>query len=120
MVVVAELGVSLLDVRELDTLALGKGDGRGLAITNHLDVGESGGEGVSLDVLDVSDLVGTGVLLDGLEDSDSADVVSTGEHDGGSVLELDDTRDLSGFKVELKSCLRLDKIPNYNLILYLL
>eukprot|EP00356_Strombidium_inclinatum_P013323 CAMPEP_0170479952 /NCGR_PEP_ID=MMETSP0208-20121228/968_1 /TAXON_ID=197538 /ORGANISM="Strombidium inclinatum, Strain S3" /LENGTH=135 /DNA_ID=CAMNT_0010752417 /DNA_START=35 /DNA_END=442 /DNA_ORIENTATION=+ len=97
VVVLLHLGVSLLDQGQLDTLALRKGDGGSLAITNDLDVSESGGEGVSGDVLDVSDLVGAGMLLDGLEDTNSANVVSTGEDDGGSVLELDDSGNLEGF-----------------------
>ena len=56
---------------------------------------------MSLGVLDVSNVEGSGVLLDGLEDSNSSNVVSSGEHDGGSVLELDDTADLVGLEINL-------------------
>lgn len=57
---------------------------------------------MTLDVLDVDDGVGTGVSLDGGEDSDSSNVVSASEHDGGSVLELNDSGHLLGLEIELK------------------
>lgn len=62
-------------------------------------------------VLDVSNVEGSGVLLDGLEDSDSADVVSSSEHHGGSVVELDYAAHLLGLEVELKSRLGGGSLP---------
>ncbi len=53
-------------------------------------------------VLDVGDLVGTGVVLDVLEDTNTTDVVTTDDEDGGTVVELDNTVDLTSLKVELK------------------
>ena len=53
-------------------------------------------------VLDVGDLVGTGVVLDVLEDTNTTDVVTTDDEDGGAVVELDNTIDLTSLKVELK------------------
>ena len=54
-------------------------------------------------VLDVGDLVGTGVVLDVLEDTNTTDVVTTDDEDGGAVVELDNTVDLTSLKVKLKS-----------------
>ena len=53
-------------------------------------------------VLDVGDLVGTGVVLDVLEDTNTTDVVTTDDEDGGAVVELDNTVELTSLKVELK------------------
>jgi len=57
---------------------------------------------VATGVLDVGDLVGTGVVLDVLEDTNTTDVVTTDDEDGGTVVELDNTVDLTSLKVELK------------------
>ena len=88
-----DLGVSLLDEGELETIALGKGDGWVLTITDHENVLDSGGEGVTVGILDVSDVEGTWMLLDGLEDTNSTDVVSTSKVNRGTVDELVNTRD---------------------------
>jgi hypothetical protein len=57
---------------------------------------------VATGVLDVGDLVGTGVVFDVLEDTNTTDVVTTDDEDGGAVVELDNTVDLTSLKVELK------------------
>jgi hypothetical protein len=57
---------------------------------------------VATGVLDVGDLVGTGVVLDVLEDTNTTDVVTTDDEDGGAVVKLDNTIDLTSLKVELK------------------
>lgn len=98
---VTESGITLLDKRKLDTLTLRKRDGWGLAVTNNENVGDTSGEGVASGILDVSKIVGTLVLLDGLEDTDSTNVVSAGEHDSGTVGELDNGADLTSGKVDL-------------------
>lgn len=97
----AELSFALLDVSELDTGVLGEGENGLLSETNDENVAESGGEVVASGVSDVSDVEGTRVLLDVGEDSDSADRVSLGDVDIGTLLELEDGVDLSGVKVEL-------------------
>ena len=45
---------------------------------------------------------GAGVSLDVLEDTNTTDVVTTDDEDGGAVVELDNTVDLTSLKVELK------------------
>ena len=51
----------------------------------------------------MSDLVGTGVVLNVLEDTNTADVVSTSNEDGGAVVEFDDSVDFTSLKVKLKA-----------------
>jgi hypothetical protein len=99
--VFAESGISFLLERESDTFALGKTDGGSLAITNNEDVADSGGERVAVHISNVGDVVGTDVSLNGLKNTDSANVVSSGEHDSAAVHELDDAVDLVGREVEL-------------------
>ena len=99
----SELGISLFEEGESDSLSLGKRNGGGLSITNNLDVGNSGGEGVSLGVLDMNNIVRTGMLLDRHENSNSSNVVSSGDHNSGSLVELDDSRNLLGLEVVLKN-----------------
>jgi len=49
--------VTLLNEGKADTFTSGEGDDGLLAVTDNENVGQTGGEGVSLGVLDVSDLV---------------------------------------------------------------
>lgn len=91
----------LVDEGQADTLVLGERDEGFLAGADAEDVAQAGGEGVAGGVLDVGDLVGTGVVLDVLEDSNTADVVAAGAEDRGTVLELDERVDFSGFEVVL-------------------
>ncbi len=53
-------------------------------------------------ILDVDDGVGGGMSFDGLENTNSANIVSSGNHDSGSILELNDSADLFGLEIELK------------------
>ena len=99
--VFAESGISLLLQSKSDTFASWETDGGGLAITNNEDIADSGGEGVALSVLNVGDIVGTNVSFDGLENTDSANIVSSGEHDSAAVHKLDDAVDLVGREVQL-------------------
>lgn len=48
---------ALFDIGERDTLVLWQSDVGFLAVTNHENVGETGGEGVATSVLNVSDFV---------------------------------------------------------------
>jgi hypothetical protein len=81
--------VAFFDERKVDTLALGEGNESVLAGTNAENVVQAGGERVVTSVLNVGNLVGTGVVLDVLEDTNTTNVVSTGDENGGTVLELD-------------------------------
>ena len=54
-----------------------------------------------MSVIDVSDFVGTGVVFDVLEDTNTTDVVSAGSEDGGTVIEFDDSVNLTSLKVKL-------------------
>ena len=108
------LGVSFLHEGEGDTLSLRKRDSWGLSVSNNLNVEGSSGEDSALGVSDVSNVEGTWMSLDGLQHTDSADVVSAGDNDGGSVDELDNSIDLLGLDVELnKIAFRLIKFTDY-------
>jgi len=93
--------VSLLDEGVFDTFSLWNRDCWGLAVTDDEDVGQSGGELLTTDVFNVSDIERTWMLLNGFHDTDSANVVSSGEHNSGAVLELDDSLDFSLSEVDL-------------------
>jgi hypothetical protein len=93
--------VTFFNEGKADTLLLGEGDEGLLAVTDHENVSETGGERVTLGVLDVSDLVRTGVVFNVLEHADTTDIVTTGNEDGGTVIELDNAVDLTVLKVEL-------------------
>jgi len=56
----------------------------------------------------VSNVEGTLMSLDGLEDTDSTNVVTADEHDGGTVGELDDGADLTGGEVDLDGVVEAD------------
>jgi len=99
--VLGELGVSLLQVGELHSGALGEGEDGLLAESDDENVAESGGEVLASGVSHVSNVEGAGMLLDVGEDADSADGVSLGDVDISSLLELQDGVDLSGVEVEL-------------------
>ena len=90
-----------MDKSESDTVSLRNGNSVGLAVTNDDNVTESGGERVTLGVLDMADVEGTWMLLDGSDITNSSDVVSSDEHNGGSNLELDNTADVLALEVEL-------------------
>ena len=72
-----------------------------LAGSNDENVAESCGEGVSTGVSDVSDVEGTWMLLNVGEDSDSANIVTSGDVDVCSLFELEDSVDISTLKVKL-------------------
>ena len=93
---ITESGISLLNKRKSDSLSLWNRDSWGLTVTNNNDVLESGGEGLSVDVLNMGNLERTWMLLEGLEVSNSTNVVSTNECNGSSWLELDNTSDALG------------------------
>jgi hypothetical protein len=100
---------ALIDEGKADTLTLGEGNESVLAGTNAENVVEAGGEGVALAVLDVGNLVGTGMVLNVLEDTNTTNVVSADNEDGGTVLELDNGINFTSLEVELRD--------NYNCLL---
>lgn len=97
----AELSFALLDVGVLDSSVLGEGENGFLSETDNKNVAKSGGEVLASSVSDMGDVEGAGVLLDVRENADSADRVSLGDVDIGTLLELEDGVDLSGVEVEL-------------------
>ena len=97
----AKSGISLLDKSEGNTISLWKRDSWGLSVTDHEKVANSGGETSAVGILDVTNVVGTDMLFDGGDDTDSSNIVSSGEDGGGSVDELDDTVDFFGTEVVL-------------------
>lgn len=100
--------VTLLNEGKLDTFTSGEGDEGLLGITNHENVGQTGGERVTTGVLDVSDLVRTGVVLNVLEDTDTSHVVTTSGENGSAVIELDNTINITSLKVKLDGVVLLD------------
>jgi hypothetical protein len=56
---------------------------------------------VATGVLDVSNFVRTGVVLDVLEDTNTTDVVTTDDENGGAVVEFDNAVDFASLKVKL-------------------
>ena len=96
-----DLGVSLLDEGELETIALGEGDGWVLTVTDDENVLDTGGEGVTVGILDVSNVEGTWMLLDGLEDTNSTDVVPTSQVNRSTIDELVNTLDALVSQVNL-------------------
>jgi len=92
---------SLLNKAELDTFTLRNGDSRGLTVTNNKSVLDSSGENVALHISDVGNVEGTWMLLDGLEDTNTTNIVSTNEHNRGTVGELDNGLDVTGGEVNL-------------------
>lgn len=98
---ITESGISLLNEGKSDTLSLWNRDSWVLTVTNNNDVLESGGESLSVHILDVSDLERTWMLLEGLEVSNSTNVVSSNKSNGGSWLELDNTRNALGCEIVL-------------------
>jgi len=75
----------LSDDSDLESFSSWDGNGWVLAISNDEDVAESDAESSAVGVLDISNIIGTWMLLNGLENTDSANIVSTGKIDGGTI-----------------------------------
>lgn len=100
--------VTLLSDGELDTLALGQRD-PGLVLANDENVALTGGKGVVNGVLDVDDVETTVVALTVSDDTNTTHVTSTGNHDDGTSVELDEVGDLASGEVNLDSVVDLDQ-----------
>jgi len=95
--------ISLFDKSELETVTLWQGDEWVLAFTDNENVSDTGGERVAPGVLDVSNVEGTWMLLDRLEDTNSTNVVTTGEVNGCTIDKLNNTGDFTSSEVNLES-----------------
>jgi len=104
----AESLVSLLSDGELDSLGLGEGDVRLVALADDEDVSNPGGEGVTVGVLDVDDVEGSGMSLTGHDGSHPAGVTSSGDHAQVARVELDRVLDLAGGDVHLDAVVHPD------------
>lgn len=104
-------GESLLGVLhdgELDSVALGKGNDGLLALSDHEDVGQSGGESSAELISQVDNLVVSGVLLSVCDNTNTADRVTSSDHGDVARLELDEVKDLAGGDVNLNGIVDLN------------
>lgn len=92
----------------LDTLALGEGN-PGLLLANDENVVQPCGEDVVNGVLDVDDIETTIVPLTVSDDTNTTHVATTGNHDNGARVELDEVADLAGLEVNLDGVVDLDE-----------
>jgi hypothetical protein len=93
--------LSLFDEAELDTFTLGNGDSRGLTVTNDENVLQPGGENIALHISDVGNIEGTLMLLDRLKNTNTTNIVSSNEHNRGTVGELDNRLDITSGEINL-------------------
>jgi len=100
--------VSLLGDGELDTLSLGKGDVRLVALADDEDISNPGSEDVAISVLDVDNVEGAGMSLTGHDGSHPTGVTSSGDHAQVAGVELDGVLDLAGGDVHLDAVVHPD------------
>ena len=93
--------VSLLGDGELDSLALGKGDVRLVALADDEHVVDPSGEGVAVGVLNVDDVERSRVSLSRHDGSHSASVPPSSHHAQVAGIKLDSVLDLAGGDVYL-------------------
>ena len=98
---VSTLEISLLNVSELETLALGDRDDGFLSFSDDEDIVESGSETMSVGISDVSDIERTRMLLDVREDTNSTNIVTTSAGNSGSILVLNHTDNFASLEVKL-------------------
>jgi len=91
--------VTLLDEGLGETLSLGQGDDGVLGLSDDEDVLLTRSEGVAIGILNVSNIVGTGVGLNVLEDTHTANIVTTLDENGGTVVEFDHAIDFISLEV---------------------
>jgi len=103
-----ELGSAIFDDGELFTILLGEGDERLVTGTNDEGVTDTGGEGVTTDILDVDDIEGTGVLFSVDDGTDTTNVSTLGDEDEVTSFELGEASDLVGVEVEFNGVVDLD------------
>lgn len=98
----------LFDEGNSDTVTLGQRDEWLLAVTNHENVVQTRSKRVAMRVLHVGNLVRTWVVLDRLEGADTTDVVSAGNKDKCSIVELANALDLVVIKLQLNGVVLVD------------
>jgi len=105
----SESFVSLLNEGLGETLFGGEGDDRlGVTLSDDDTVVHSGAEGVVVSILNVSNVVRSLVDFDVLENSNTTNIVSTSDENGGTVLELEASIDITGLEVELDRVVDVD------------
>jgi len=100
--------VSLLDNRQLDTSSIGKGDRGGFFLADNEDVGHSGREMQSTDILNVRDVVGSGVLFNLSNVSDSSSVSTLRDHNSAANFVLVKLLNFGVVQVQLDGVSDLD------------
>lgn len=101
--------ITLLGNGELDTLSLGEGDPRLVALTNDENVGEASSEGLVTAVLQVDDVETTGMAFTVSDNTNATHAVTTGDDGDVSSLELGESVDLAGLQVQANSVVDLDE-----------
>ena len=99
---------TLLNDRQLHTLATRKRDKRVVGLAEHEHVRQTSGEGVAHRVLDVDNLEGTSVLLTVHDDTDTASVTTASGHAKVADLKVDVVLDLASGKVQLDGVVHID------------
>jgi hypothetical protein len=99
--------VTLLDDGKSDTVALGERDS-GSTSANDENVGDTGGELVAYSILDMDNVEAAKMTLSDFQHSDTSQIVTSGNHDGGSNIELVHLLNLSSSEVELDGIVDLD------------
>lgn len=92
--------LSIANDVELDSLSLRQGNPGLVTSSNGHHVLETSGEVMSLSVLEVSDLERSRMLLTVSQDTNTANIVSSGDHAHASRFELDEILDLARGQVE--------------------
>lgn len=110
--VAARLGghslVTLLGNTELDTLALWQRDVSLGALADGEDVGQTGGEHVTVGIFHVHNLEGSWMFLAVHDGSDATQITSSGDHHQVAGFEANVIGDLSGGDVDLDDVVDLD------------
>merc|ERR1719163_1859451 len=104
----AQLRSAIFDDAELHTVALRKGDPRLVLLADDEHVVKARAEGVASRILDVNDLERAWMLLPVSHDADAANIVTAGDHDSVTSLELDEVQNLASLQVDADAVMRLD------------
>jgi len=92
--------LSVTDDIELDTLTLWQRDPWLVSLSDDHDVLDTSSESMSFSILQVNNIERSWVLFTVVQDSNTTNVVSSGDHAHVSVLELDEVFNLSGLDVQ--------------------
>jgi len=106
--VLSSLLLGLLNDGQLDALALGERHPGLGTLTNNEHVLKTSVEGVTSSVLDVDDFEGTRMPFAGGNDTNTTDVVTSGDHAKVTVVEPDEVLDLASLKVDTDAIVDTD------------